>query len=169
MTVESLGSLTVGAVCPATVAAVASVESLLIPTGTKVAELQARLAIAVTPPAMPDLATLSASVALGLVGYNPITALAALVDSIPTLNAEIALATLPITAANLAIAPITAAVGVGGVRAYAFDGRADDLGDELGEAVTDDISDATQVRALVIVTVSDAQWAAITALLKTSP
>lgn len=159
MSVESLGVLSVGAINASASLAIAQVGALQIGASAKLAELQASLAAALTPPTPLDPITALQGLATFLVGYNPAFVLQALAEQIPSLSADVAQQALTVEAAINLVAEISAPLKVGGLSVYKFTGAASALGSEVGAEVSGGLSG--DVQALVIVTENPAAFAAL--------
>lgn len=175
MTVTVLGSLSVGAVIPIAPLSLAQLAALQPPLSAQQAQLATTAAIM---PTLPDPAAL-APVLTSLGGNLP--ALAQSVAALPGnlagvqsgLGAQIATLASLLAAASALASTISSAVAEVGVAAYAYEGPAGSLGDSLQEALGGGIAggngSAATVHALILATESSATWAALAALLKTTP
>lgn len=165
--IRRLGALSLGALNVAAALALPQLQAAIASDTTKLGELAARIDIAVNPPTPPDPVSLAKGVAAALLGYNPLTALAQLASGAVSLQAEAGLLTARIAATQAIATRLSAALGTTGVFGYVYEGRAESLGTELQGAVASDVSGPTKARALVLLTTSDATWAALSSMLFT--
>jgi hypothetical protein len=131
---------------------------------TQLTSLNARLAIATTPPALPSLGSLTASVGLALAAYNPINTLASLATLAPTLTADAAALTVKVNAVSSLVSSLTTSLAATGVTAIAYTGDAA----QLGSSVQSVLGLSGSVNALVLATTSAPAWAALSATITTS-
>ena len=172
-----LGSLSIGAAVPGAAALAAAGQAginLALP------DIQARLAALVqfTPQpvdfqaqlilAQQIVASIEAAIALGLAPPSIDAQLAIVAALVAELEAAIANVHAQLTI----IVDIAALLGTAGVHAYAYSGRADDLGGEFAAELVGGFpgggpTDSTN--ALLLATTSGATWTAMQGVFKTTP
>lgn len=155
--ITELGEMTLGALQPQLTAVLAVEISSL--EAQLAGALQAQVGLVLTPPTLigqvAAIAELAAAVAAAIILGVPDVSfqLAAVVDLIAVLEAQLAL-----------LAEFTAALAVGGVSVYSFDGLTGAFGSELDVTLGDGFAggDAdTPANALILATTSGATWEAI--------
>lgn len=164
--IKKLGALAVGVVNVSASIAVAALASAIASKAEKLGELQARLTAIAAPPFMPSPAQLSMQSALAIASYSPISALAQLAKLLPQINAEIAAITASISASQSISATLGSAIATGGVYTYVYNGQSGNIGAELQSSIDSDMSQ-TPINAVVLLTNTQAAWAAIQSVIKT--
>jgi hypothetical protein len=176
MSVDYLGSLTIGGAAPGGLALAAAGQAGI---GLALPDIQARLtalaSFAPTPPSLQGDIALAQSIIASLqaaiaVGVQP-PSMDAQVAIVAALVAQLSASMLAINAQLTIIANFASVLSSAGIHAYAFSGQADQLGPELtvelsggppGGAPTD------ATNGLVFVTTLGATWAAMGQFFKTT-
>lgn len=165
---KKIGVLSVGSVNLAASIAATALSSLTSEYTDKLADFKSRLQSITSPMAMPSPADMSASMALNLATYDPAKIVALMASLVPALSSAVVTMTAKLSATKSALGNLLASMAIGGVYVYTFEGQASAIGADVQAIVSADHPSPTPLKAVVLVTNSEAAWTALKATIRAS-